>query len=270
VNNLTNNILTRKNFLCIGLDTDPALLPPSFRRYRNPTLEFNKAVIETTHDLCVAYKLNTAFYESLGSMGWGNMEKTLTYIPQGHFTIADAKRGDIGNTAKQYAKAFFESLPFNAITVNPYMGADTVLPYLDYPGAVVIALGLTSNAGSADFQCQPLASGEKLYERVMHRLAESIGPDRLQFVVGATQSKSLAQIRSAIPAHTFLVPGVGTQGGSLRHVFTHGAHAEVGLLVNVSRAIIYAPQVGPGTMSGVRAAALGYHHEMKALMGHVH
>ena len=222
--------------------------------------EFNKSIIDSTKDLCVAYKINTAFYEALGSKGWEIMERTVAYIPSTHFKIADAKRGDIGNTSGQYAKAFFEVMDFDAITVSPYMGKDSIMPYVEYPGKWAIVLALTSNAGSEDFQQQKI--GEKyLYESVIEKAAQWGTKDNMMFVVGATKASDLTHIRSIVPDHVLLVPGVGFQGGSLADVSIGGLVNNAGLLVNVSRSIIYA---GPNEnfAAEARIIAQQYQKEM--------
>ena len=201
--------------------------------------EFNKQIIGATKSFCVAYKINTAFYEALGSRGWDIMERTLSLIPKTHFTIADAKRGDIGNTSRQYAKAFFETLDFDAITVSPYMGADSIKPFLEYPGKWAIILGLTSNPGAADFELQPAGHG-LLYEQVFEKVSRWGTTENLMFVVGATKPESFKQIRALTPEHFYLVPGVGAQGGDLEAISKTALNKEIGLLVNVSRKIIYA------------------------------
>ncbi|MEI6263623.1 MAG: orotidine-5'-phosphate decarboxylase [Sphingobacteriia bacterium] len=253
---LVEEINSKKSYLCVGLDTDIDKLPAHLKGKNNAVVEFNKAIIDATKAHCVSYKINTAFYESQGLKGWEAMQETLAYIPGTHFTIADAKRGDIGNTSAQYAKTFFEVLPFDAITVAPYMGEDSVRPFLDYENKVTIVLGLTSNAGSNDFQ-QLLVSPfneslsmvphitqgnteKRLYEHVLERVSSWGTVDNLMFVVGATRASDLENIRSIIPDHFLLVPGVGAQGGSLEEVSKFGLNKDAGLLVNASRAIIFA------------------------------
>lgn len=238
---IIEQIRQKKNYLCIGLDTDLSKIPTHLLGEPDPVFAFNKAIIDATRDLCVSYKINTAFYESMGLKGWAAMEKTVHYIPDSHFKIADAKRGDIGNTSAQYARAFFEQLPFDAITVAPYMGEDSIRPFLEYPDKWTIVLGLTSNKGSSDFQQQALAaSGRPLYEKVLETIAGWGTADNLMFVTGATKAEDFSQIRTIIPDHFLLVPGVGFQGGSLAEVSKHGLNKDIGLLVNVSRAVIYA------------------------------
>jgi orotidine-5'-phosphate decarboxylase len=238
---LVEQIRSKNSYLCVGLDTDLTKIPPHLLGDPDAVFAFNKAIIDATQDLCVAYKINTAFYEALGVKGWQAMEKTLAYIPKNIFTIADAKRGDIGNTSTQYAKAFFETLPFDAITVAPYMGADSVQPFLEYAGKWAIVLGLTSNKGAGDFELQQMGE-EKLYELVLKKVASWGRPDNLMFVIGATQASAFAHIRTLLPEHFFLVPGVGTQGGSLKDISEKAMNKNIGILVNVSRAIIYASE----------------------------
>ncbi len=237
---LIAQINTKQSFLCIGLDTDITRIPSHLHSAEDPIFEFNKQIIDATHDLCVAYKPNLAFYESLGARGWDSLAKTMEYIPENIFTIADAKRGDIGNTSKMYAKTFFETLNFDAVTVAPYMGVDSVLPFLEFPGKWVILLALTSNKGSRDFQMAKQDGEEPLYEKVMRRAQEWGTPGNLMYVVGATHPEKFNEIREIAPEHFLLVPGVGAQGGDLAAVARYGRNADVGLLVNSSRGIIYA------------------------------
>lgn len=235
-------ILKKKSFLCVGLDTDIALIPKHLLAYPDPVFEFNKAIIDATKDLCVAYKPNVAFYESMGVKGWESLEKTMNYLElfkDEVFTIADAKRGDIGNTSKMYAKTYFEWLNFDAVTVTPYMGEDSVTPFLGYHDKWVILLGLTSNKGSADFQFAE-SEGLKLYERVMQRAQKWATEDQLMFVTGATHPDAFSNLRKIAPHHFFLVPGVGAQGGDMEQICQHGLNKECGLLINSARNIIYA------------------------------
>ncbi len=262
---LVTHIKTRQTYLCVGLDTDITKLPQHLRSHPDAVFAFNKAIIDATKAHCVSYKINTAFYESQGLKGWEAMEKTVRYIPDTHFTIADAKRGDIGNTSAQYAKTFFEVLPFDAVTVAPYMGEDSVRPFLDYAGKWTIVLGLTSNTGSNDFQRLGLAGndeGKKLYEKVLNKTASWGSTDNLMFVVGATRASDLAHIRTIIPEHFLLVPGVGAQGGSMAEVSHYGMNQDCGLLVNASRAVIFAGG-GEDFAEKAREAAKAYHAEMK-------
>ncbi|MBO9151207.1 orotidine-5'-phosphate decarboxylase [Chitinophaga sp. GCM10012297] len=236
---LVQLIRDRKSYLCVGLDTDIHKIPKHLLSHPDPMFAFNKAIIDATKDLCVAYKINTAFYECQGIRGWESLQRTVEYIPKDIFTIADAKRGDIGNTSTYYAKTFYETYGFDSVTVAPYMGRDSVEPFLAFPEKWAIVLGLTSNAGSADFQKQTLGK-EKLYENVMRTCASWGSPDNMMFVVGATQASAVADIRKVVPDHFFLVPGVGAQGGSLNDISEKGMNQDVGLLVNASRAVIYA------------------------------
>ncbi len=236
---LIQQIRLKKSFLCLGLDPDLDKLPPHLLETEDPIFEFNKAIIDATKDLCVAYKPNTAFYECHGVKGWESLEKTINYIPKDCFIIADAKRGDIGNTSSYYAKTFFETLPCDAVTVAPYMGSDSVKPFLDFEGKWVILLALTSNQGSLDFQFTE-SEGTKLYEKVLKKAQEWGTDEQLMFVVGATRAEEIAKVRALAPNNFFLVPGVGAQGGSLDEVVKYGANDECGLLVNSSRGIIYA------------------------------
>lgn len=238
---LFQQITKKSSYLCIGLDTDLEKIPRYLLTEEDPIFEFNKQIIDATHDLCIAYKPNLAFYEALGSKGWRSLERTLEYIPKGIFTIADAKRGDIGNTSKLYARAFFDSMDFDAITVAPYMGADSVTPFLGFPDKWVILLAHTSNTGSSDFQLiESQSSGKKLYEEVILKAQQWASPDQLMFVVGATQSDKIGSIRALAPESFFLVPGVGAQGGDLEQTSRFGMNKQCGLIVNSSRAIIYA------------------------------
>ena len=238
---LFSQIKSKKSYLCVGLDTDLEKIPKHLLSAEDPVFEFNKQIIDATHRYCVAYKPNIAFYEALGPRGWESLQKTLDYIPEDIFTIADAKRGDIGNTASLYARTFFQYLHFDSITVAPYMGEDSVKPFLQYEGKWVILLAHTSNPGSADFQLiESKTTGRKLYEEVMVTSQRWGSAEQLMFVVGATQSDKIASIRQLAPDHFFLVPGVGAQGGDLQEISRHGMNKQCGLLVNSSRAIIYA------------------------------
>lgn len=240
---LFENIKRKKSFLCVGLDTDIKKIPECLLREEDPIFSFNKVIIDSTADLCVAYKPNLAFYESLGIKGWVALEKTVCYIKEKYpdqFIIADAKRGDIGNTSEMYARSFFEHLNVDSVTVAPYMGEDSVKPFLGYPGKWVIVLGLTSNKGSQDFQFTTDASGERLFEKVMRISQTWATDDQMMFVVGATQGKLFIDVRKVVPDHFLLVPGIGAQGGSLQEVAKYGMNNQCGLLVNSSRGIIYA------------------------------
>jgi len=237
---LLDEIRRKKSYLCVGLDTDPEKIPAHLRNLPDPVFEFNKQIIDATAEHCVAYKPNIAFYEALGPKGWESLQKTVEYIPKDHFTIADAKRGDIGNTSTMYAKAFFEQMNFDAITVAPYMGADSVLPFLAFKDKVVILLVHTSNPGSADFQLMQAADGKTLYEEVIRKSQQWGNPDNLMYVVGATRADKISGIRRLAPHHFFLVPGVGAQGGNLEEISREGMTRECGLLVNSARSILYA------------------------------
>ncbi len=267
-NQLIQQIQLKKSYLCVGLDTDITKIPAHLQPHPDAVFEFNKQIIDATQDLCVAYKINTAFYEATGLKGWEAMEKTVHYIPKDQFIIADAKRGDIGNTSSQYAKAFFETLNFDAITVAPYMGEDSVKPFLEFENKWAIVLGLTSNTGSKDFEQLKLVggdtnqgSGEFLYETVLKKVSSWGRTDNLMFVVGATKATDLEDIRKIIPDHFLLVPGVGFQGGSLKEVSKYGMNKDCGILVNVSRAIIYAGEKEDFAKEA-RAIAQQYQSEM--------
>lgn len=245
---LVEQIFQKQSYLCVGLDTDLTKIPKHLQSHPDAIFEFNKAIIDATLPHCVSYKINTAFYEAMGLKGWEAMERTVNYIPSTHFKIADAKRGDIGNTSTQYAKAFFETMNFDAITVAPYMGEDSVRPFLEYEGKWAIVLGLTSNKGANDFELKQLQSengeqhlrAEYLYEKVLRTVSKWGTPDNLMFVVGATQAEEFVNIREMIPDHFLLVPGVGAQGGSLKDISEKASNKDCGLLVNASRAVIYA------------------------------
>jgi orotidine-5'-phosphate decarboxylase len=237
---LFKEISSKKSYLCVGLDTDLKKIPAHLLKEKDPVFEFNKQIIDATHKYAVAYKPNIAFYEALGSKGWESLEKTLEYIPKNIFTIADAKRGDIGNTSGLYAKAFFETMKFDAITVAPYMGEDSVKPFLEFKDKSVILLALTSNSGSHDFQMLKLKNDQELYLEVI-RLSKTWGDtSQIMYVIGATKAQMLEQIRTLVPDNFLLVPGVGAQGGSLEEVSKYGMNKQCGLLVNSSRGIIYA------------------------------
>lgn len=238
---LFNLIRQQESFLSVGLDSDIFRIPKHLHIFDDPIFEFNKRIIDATKDFCVAYKPNIAFYESLGSKGWESLEKTIAYIPETHFTIADAKRGDIGNTSKMYARAFFDSMNFDSITVAPYMGEDSVSPFLAFEDKWVILLGLTSNKGSNDFQFFENESGP-LYKEVLRKSQQWGTTGNLMYVIGATHPEKFQEIRALIPNHFLLVPGVGAQGGDLHAVAQHGMNDHCGLLVNSSRGIIYASE----------------------------
>lgn len=241
---LIHQIFKKKSYLCVGLDTDIQKVPAHLLDFPDPVFEFNRQIIDATRDHCVAYKPNIAFYEAGGRKGWESLQKTLEYIPKDCFTIADAKRGDIGNTSGLYARAFFDKnssgLDFDAVTVAPYMGQDSVLPFLEYPAKWVILLALTSNSGAQDFQNLTLTDGGRLFEKVLRTSQAWGSEENLMYVVGATQARSLEDIRKIVPDHFLLIPGVGAQGGSLAEVSRYGLNKDCGLLVNSSRGIIYA------------------------------
>jgi orotidine-5'-phosphate decarboxylase len=237
---LIYQIKKKKSFLCIGLDTDIRKIPTHLLDLEDPVFEFNKQIIDATKDLCVAYKPNIAFYESLGVSGWNSLQKTLDYIPNDIFTIADAKRGDIGNTSSMYAKAFFENLSFDSVTVAPYMGSDSVTPFLEFEDKWAIVLALTSNKGGLDFQKIEDENGMRLFEQVLETSKQWGSDENMMYVVGATRTEELLEIRAIVPNHFLLVPGVGAQGGSLKDVAKYGLNSDCGLLVNSSRGIIYA------------------------------
>lgn len=233
------NIRKKKSVLCVGLDTDVHKIPKHLLNEEDPAFAFNKQIIDATKDFTVAYKINTAFYEAQGIEGWKTMQRTLEYIPENIFTIADAKRGDIGNTSEQYAKTFFYTYPFDSVTVAPYMGEDSVKPFLQFENKWAIVLGLTSNAGSANFQLQPCGE-EFLYEKVLKTVAGWGTAENTMFVIGATRSEQMKHIRSLLPEHFFLIPGVGAQGGDVPTVCENCLNSDAGILINVSRAVIYA------------------------------
>jgi orotidine-5'-phosphate decarboxylase len=270
---IISQIKTKATFLCIGLDPDIQKIPSHLLKGKEPLFAFNKAIIDATHDLCVAYKPNLAFYESCGLEGWKAFEKTVRYIREkdpSQFIIADAKRGDIGNTAEMYARSFYESLPIDAVTLAPYMGKDSVQPFLSYPGKWAILLALTSNRGSADFQMLEDAQGERLFEKVLRRSSDWGDEFSMMYVVGATQGSLLQDVRKLVPRHFLLVPGVGAQGGSLKEVARYAMNDDCGLLVNASRQILYASK-DEEFAQAARQEALKLQQEMqtylKALWG---
>ena len=266
---LIQQIKAKKSFLCIGLDTDLSKIPAHLLQQEDPIFAFNKAIIDATADLCVAYKPNLAFYESMGAAGWESLRKTMDYIPAHCFTIADAKRGDIGNTSAMYAKTFFEpaaaGFNFDSVTVAPYMGSDSVTPFLAYANKWVILLALTSNEGAKDFQFDSFENGEKVFERVLLKSSQWGSDENMMYVVGATRGEAFAAIRKLVPDHFLLVPGVGAQGGSLAEVCKYGLNKECGLLVNSSRAIIYASNT-IDFASKVREEALAMQQEMEIIL----
>lgn len=261
---LVEQIRKKQSYLCVGLDTDISKIPKHLLSEPDPIFAFNKAIIDATKDLCVGYKINTAFYEALGVKGWEALEKTVHYIGDEHFKIADAKRGDIGNTSDQYAKAFFETMPFDAVTVAPYMGEDSVKPFLQYKGKWAIVLGLTSNKGAKDFELLH-SGGEFLYEKVLETVSLWGTEENLMFVVGATQPNEFKNIRKLSPHHFYLVPGVGAQGGSLKDISKEAMTKDCGILVNVSRAVIYASD-GEDFAEEARKIAGEYQAEMQTYL----
>lgn len=237
---LISEIKAKRSYLCVGLDTDPDKIPAHLKKEEDPVTDFNKEIIEATAPFAVAYKFNIAFYESQGPSGWESLERSLDAVPKNCFTIADAKRGDIGNTSRQYAKTFFERYKFDSITVSPYMGHDSVKPFMEFEGKWTIVLGLTSNPGSHDFERNELAKGGWLSEKVMKTVSTWGTPNDLMFVIGALDSELMKRHRAIAPDHFFLVPGVGAQGGDLNTVAESMMNSDCGLLVNSSRGIIYA------------------------------
>jgi len=269
---LIEQIKTKQSYLCVGLDTDITKIPKHLQSVPDAVVEFNKGVIDATKDHCIGYKINTAFYEVYGVKGWEIFEQTLEHIPSTHFKIADAKRGDIGNTSAQYAKTFFETYPFDAVTVAPYMGEDSIRPFLDYKNKFTIVLGITSNKGANDFEYLTTNDGQYLYEKIISKISTWATPENLMFVVGATQAKELENIRTIIPDNFLLIPGVGAQGGSLKEVSKYGINKDCGLIVNVGRSIIYAADDKTFAKAAAKAAK-EYHEEMKHYLiahGHLH
>jgi orotidine-5'-phosphate decarboxylase len=270
---LFENIKKKKSFLCVGLDSDITKIPQHLLKSEDPIFEFNKQIIDATKDFCVSYKPNMAFYETQGAKGWVSLERTIKYINQtcpDIFTIADAKRGDIGNTSKMYAKAFLENLDFDSITVAPYMGEDSVTPFLEYKNKWVILLALTSNSGASDFQLTEILSPSgggrgRNFENVLEISKSWSCPDNMMYVVGATKAEMLSDIRKIIPDSFLLVPGVGAQGGSLSDVAKYGMNKKCGLLVNSSRGIIYA-STGDNFAEKAREEAMKLQKEMEALL----
>jgi orotidine-5'-phosphate decarboxylase len=267
---LIAQIKEKKSFLCIGLDTDIKKIPSHLLKEEDPVFEFNKQIIDATKDLCVAYKPNLAFYESNGPNGMISLEKTVRYIPSNIFSIADAKRGDIGNTSEMYARTFFEYYNFDSVTVAPYMGEDSVKPFLNFKDKWVILLALTSNEGAKDFQLikvidQMGVSTERMFETVIQTSMNWGDDENMMYVVGATKADLLKRIRQIIPDHFLLVPGIGAQGGSLEEVWKYGANDDIGLLVNASRNIIYAGN-GKDFAEKARQEALNIQQQMQRLM----
>lgn len=263
---LIKTIKEKQSYLCVGLDTIAEKIPRHLQNLPDAVFQFNKEIIDATKDLCVAYKINTAFYEAEGLKGWEMMQKTLDYIPDTHFKIADAKRGDIGNTSHQYARAFFETMNFDAVTVAPYMGEDSIRPFLEYENKWTIVLGLTSNKGAADFELQKLSDNKTvLFEKVIENVASWGTINNLMFVTGATRASELSNIRKIIPDHFLLIPGVGFQGGNLSEVSANSFNADIGLLVNVSRSIIYAGE-GNEFAADSKLIAAQYQIEMQSYL----
>lgn len=264
---LVQHIRNKKSFLCIGLDVDLTKIPQHILALEDPIFEFNKAIIDATHDLCVSYKPNIAFYEAYGLKGWAALEKTINYINKNHpeiFTIADAKRGDIGNTSTRYAKAFFDDLKFDSVTVAPYMGKDSVEPFLSFENKHTILLALTSNEGAFDFQTKNI-EGNELYKVVLETSKTWKNSECLMYVVGATKAEYFKEIRKIVPNNFLLVPGVGAQGGNLQDVCRYGINNEVGLLINSSRAILYASN-GKDFAEEARKEALKIQQEMEGIL----
>jgi orotidine-5'-phosphate decarboxylase len=265
---LIEQIRAKRSVLCVGLDTDLEKIPAHLLHEEDPVFTFNKAIIDATAASTVAYKPNIAFYESMGVKGWQSLEKTIQYLDERYpeiFTIADAKRGDIGNTSKMYAKAFFENMNFDSVTVAPYMGEDSVTPFLEFPNKWVILLGLTSNKGAFDFQFIENAEGEALFESVIKKAQEWATADQLMFVLGATKTEHLARLRAIAPDHFFLVPGVGAQGGSLEEVLKQATNKDFGVLVNSTRGIIYQSN-GLDFAQAAGSAARTLQQEMERLL----
>ena len=262
---LVEQIRIKKSFLCVGLDTDLSKIPSHLLETEDPIFEFNKAIIDATKDFCVAYKPNIAFYECHGPKGWESLKKTLDYIPKNIFTIADAKRGDIGNTSTYYAKTYFEYLNCDSVTVAPYMGEDSVTPFLEFENKWVILLALTSNKGALDFQFTTDENGEELYKKVLRTSSKWGNADNMMYVVGATRAEGIGEVRKLVPNNFFLVPGVGAQGGSLAEVCKYGMNENVGLLINSSRGIIYASN-GTDFAEKAREEALKLQAEMEEIL----
>jgi len=265
---LYGQIREKNSFLCIGLDTEIERIPRHLKNAEFPLFEFNKGIINATHDLSVAYKPNIAFYECMGASGWMQLEMTIRHIRENYphiFVIADAKRGDIGNTSKKYAETFFKQLDCDAVTVTPYMGSDSVMPFLGYPGKWVILLAVTSNEGADDFQFLRNSKNEHLFESVLLKSLQWGNPENMMYVVGATRASLLVRVREIVPDHFLLIPGVGVQGGSLADVAGYGMNKHCGLLVNSSRAIIYAGS-GENFADQAREKAMELQHEMSGLL----
>jgi orotidine-5'-phosphate decarboxylase len=266
---LFEQIKRKQSFLCIGLDTEMNRLPAGLKDRDLPVFEFNRRIVDATHDLAIAYKPNVAFYECLGATGWKQLELTVAYIRDRHpeiLIIADAKRGDIGNTSKKYAETFFTNLMCDAVTVNPYMGADSVRPFLEYPGKWAIVLALTSNEGSDDFQLLSTGHQERLFESVLRKSMHWGNTDNMMYVVGATKASMLIKVREILPDHFLLIPGVGTQGGDLEEVARYGLNSHCGLIVNSSRAILYADSTAQFA-GKAREKAMAIQAQMQGILG---
>jgi len=265
---LFRQITLKRSFLCIGLDSDITRIPAHFSKAEYPLFEFNRSIIDITHDYAVAYKLNTAFYECHGEKGWKQLEITVDYIKNNHpdiFVIADAKRGDIGNTAKKYAEAFFGRMNCDAVTLSPYMGSDSVAPFLDFKDKWAILLALTSNPGAADFQLGRFEGDALLFESVIEKSKMWGTTDNIMYVIGATRADTLIKVRQLVPEHFLLIPGVGAQGGDLTEVAACGFNKRCGLLVNVSRSVIFAK--GASHKDAVLEVTMALHQEMKKILG---
>ncbi len=265
---LFDQIKQKQSFLCIGLDTEITKIPGYLKDAEMPLFEFNRGIIDATHDLAIAFKPNVAFYESQGSKGWQQLELTIRYIRDNFpeiLIIADAKRGDIGNTSKKYAETFFMNLPCDAVTVAPYMGSDSVLPFLEYPGKWVILLALTSNQGAEDFQLLSTSNHERLFETVLRKSVHWGNSDNMMYVVGATRASVLVKVREIVPDHFLLIPGVGAQGGDIEEVAEYGFNKRCGLIVNSSRALIYADDTG-SYASAAREKAVELQKKMKGVL----
>ncbi|KQR71110.1 orotidine-5'-phosphate decarboxylase [Pedobacter sp. Leaf176] len=265
---LFEQIQKKRSFLCVGLDSSLDKIPKHLLKYENPILEFNKQIIDATKDLCVAYKPNTAFYECYGKKGWETLIETFKYIPQDVFSIADAKRGDIGNTSAMYAETFFNAqsseMSFDSVTVAPYMGSDSVMPFLTFKDKWVILLALTSNSGHADFQLQEIGK-DRLFEKVLKTSQQWATDEQMMYVVGATRGAAFADVRKLVPNHFLLVPGVGAQGGNLQEVCKYGLNSQCGLLINSSRGIIYAGS-GEDFAEKAREEAMKLQKEMEQIL----
>jgi orotidine-5'-phosphate decarboxylase len=267
---IVNQIRKKQSFLCVGLDTEVDKLPAPLRGKELPLFEFNKQIVDATHDLVIAYKPNTAFYECLGTLGWQQLELSVRYIRDRYpdiLIIADAKRGDIGNTSKKYAETFFGHLGCDAVTVAPYMGADSVLPFLEYPDKWVILLALTSNRGAADFQFQGTGNHERLFETVLRKSSVWGNSDNMMYVVGATQASMLVKVREIVPDHFLLIPGIGAQGGDLNQVADYGFNKRCGLIVNASRSILYA-DASEKFAEAAREQTLQLQQQMQGILAH--